>query len=311
MVLEADQVLRNLTKALVRIDTICQNNCLFCLNRSYRTRTSSASIHHKATLQKIHIAKEQNIAMIILSGGEPTISPAFKTYCALIQQKGMKIGLASNLLVFSHPKALEYIHQFDIQYIHTSLHGATCITHDSITRHPGSFDRFFKALHNLSTVSVYLSLNWVITRTNISEMQDALIMLSDFNIQEITFSYPSFRGLLPQFQSYYPSFEECIPFIQELAALSSPSLPPFYFYQFPLCSIPNHSIQHPVYHINDHHILLTGDIDEPYFNRDTGVIPDCMFPASCSPCTKRRDGSCPGIEPAYYEYFPRFDVKPF
>ncbi|MBT3465167.1 radical SAM protein, partial [archaeon] len=116
----------------IRITSLCNNNCSFCL---------AGDMSNEGHYEIDRIKKEledgikEGCTRVILSGGEPSIHPDFPKIIKLAKSIGYKkIQTISNGRMFSYRKFLNDCIGSGLSEITFSIHGHTSEIHDALTR---------------------------------------------------------------------------------------------------------------------------------------------------------------------------------
>ena len=133
------------TRHWVRCVTACNNRCLFCLDAD----TPADKILPPAEL-RLDIDRGIDVRgakRLVLSGGEPTLHPAFVELIAYGVSRGYeRVQTITNGHRFSDPAFLKRCLDAGLGEITFSLHGHTAELHDALTQTPGSFAKLVKGL---------------------------------------------------------------------------------------------------------------------------------------------------------------------
>jgi len=169
--------------AEIKLGSRCNNNCIFC--------TANNKINEMSTNEIKNIIKgidKKQHDTITLTGGEPTIRKDFYQICKHIKEKGFNLIIQTNGRMFSYPKFTKKITKLGITKICVSLHGLKK-THDNISKVNGSFQQTINGIKNLKKLNVFVSINFVINKYNLNEMQDFTKILPSLNVDKIQYSW--------------------------------------------------------------------------------------------------------------------------
>lgn len=130
----------------VRLTKVCNQNCLFCLDKEAQDGTIVSMTEIKKDLQKGYDAGARRA---ILSGGEATIHPDFLTIVALAKKIGYThIQVISNGLRLSDPRFFDDVVKAGVDEMTFSIHGHTSELHDKLVGVRGAFVKAITALKN-------------------------------------------------------------------------------------------------------------------------------------------------------------------
>ncbi len=175
-------------KALVKVGYGCNENCTFCHTADVRHIDGTSD----EVVRKIHRAKEIGSAMVVLSGGEPTIRPELLGWAELIAGLGMDFGLVTNGLVFAYPERIERLLEQRLRYVYMSLHGVGRV-HDRLVRSE-SWDNAYAAVKNLSGRGLDLTINCVVTQQNVEHLIPLVDLLLPYPDLRVKFSMTQPKG---------------------------------------------------------------------------------------------------------------------
>ena len=160
--------------AYLAICYICNENCKFCpcAKNEKATRMITDIVELKIT---IHEMKKQGITDVTISGGEPTMHPAFLELIQYIQKQGMMITILSNAETFSNRDFLDaFLKGIDVSGIKiiTTLHSHSEKGHEIANQTKGSFKRTLDGLHNLIKNNVRIIIKHCITKRNYKDLKE-------------------------------------------------------------------------------------------------------------------------------------------
>ena len=177
----------------------CNLNCLHCIRGMSKKQFMDTKLALKG-FDNIH--KVFPDATIILSGGEPTIHPDFKTILDYSLSKFNKIVINSNGTTnyFS-----ESSHWFSSKIcIQFSLDGVKN-GHESV-RGRGTFDKVIKNINYINKLNFPIWISTVVSKRNIESVKELPMFLSKFNVEKwqvapmIPFGKASDADLLSSFE---------------------------------------------------------------------------------------------------------------
>jgi len=174
----------------VRLTKLCNNNCIFCLDKESQDGTS---IPTREIYKQLENGRADGASRLILSGGEATLHPEFFS----IVRRGKSLGfrrvqVVSNGRMFAYPDFLANAAAAGLDEITFSMHGHTPELHDAQTRAPGSFSQALAGLTNaLNSGRFIVNVDIVINRFNynvIDKIMDYFIGLGvhEFDLLHVT-----------------------------------------------------------------------------------------------------------------------------
>lgn len=172
-----------MNKAILRINLKCNNNCLFCHSKKEPSEEPLSTI-----INKINLAKQNGYDMILISGGEPTISPYFFKIINEIKKKEMQFGLITNGRMLSNHAFFEKILSNNPKEIFISLHGSNPEVHDSITRSKDSFNQVNTAIKKIKEQKIPFTINFVVNQKNLDNLSEFLVYCKKNSISRLRIS---------------------------------------------------------------------------------------------------------------------------
>lgn len=147
----------------------CNQVCTFC---------ELADMNVELTPEKIHAAIVQSRARgskrLIVTGGEPTLSPRLVEYVAAAKQQGFEqIELQTNAVLLDKPGLAVALREAGLTSAQVSLHGPDSALSDALTAAPGTHRRTLGGIDKLLAAGVRVLLNHLI-------FKDVAHLLVDF-----------------------------------------------------------------------------------------------------------------------------------
>jgi MoaA/NifB/PqqE/SkfB family radical SAM enzyme len=156
----------------VRITRACNNRCLFCLDADIQT----GEFLDPAGLKKeIKAGVDQGCRRLILSGGEPTIHPAYLELLAYGKEAGYGwIQTITNGRMFAYEKFAQRAVDAGLDETTFSMHGHTRELHDHLVGVAGAFEQSMRGLATLRQSGVVVSVDVVINALNVTRLPEIL-----------------------------------------------------------------------------------------------------------------------------------------
>jgi MoaA/NifB/PqqE/SkfB family radical SAM enzyme/SAM-dependent methyltransferase len=295
------------TKALIKVGYACNEHCSFCHTLEVRhVQGSTAEVD-----AKIRRAAELGHAMVVLSGGEPTIRPELIHWASLTASLGLDFGLVTNGQMLAYPEVVEKLLARRLRYVYLSLHGGTRKIHNLMVR-SDAFDAAYRAVHNLAGRGLDFSVNCVITRHNVEHLRglvDALLPYPDVGVK---FSMVEPKGggdklfdhLMPRVELVAQRVMEAIEYGDRRVAELGASGPSFSHGAIPLCLLPGY--EHRFDDLKTHAYRTMIEVGEPDFFPVDDLNKTHSEP--CRGCVLQ--GPCPGLYTGYHEVYGATEVLP-
>lgn len=168
----------------------CNLSCIHCLSDSGRKRPGELTTDQ--CLSVIDDLARNKVFQFNIGGGEPFMRPDFLDLMDYAHEKGMVTCISTNGTLIDADVARRLNHH--LVYIQVSLDGATPQSNDPI-RGKGSFRKAINALECLKQKDIEVSINTVLTRRSISELDKLADLAASFGAKlRVSRFRPSGRG---------------------------------------------------------------------------------------------------------------------
>jgi mycofactocin radical SAM maturase len=168
----------------------CNLSCIHCLSDSGPKREGELTTEQ--CRQIIDELSAMKVFQLNIGGGEPFSRPDFLDLMDYAHEKGIVTCISTNGTLIDRETARRLDHP--LVYIQVSLDGATPESNDPI-RGKGSFDKVIKALECLKERSIEVSINTVLTKLSIFELDKMVELASAYNAKfRVSRFRPSGRG---------------------------------------------------------------------------------------------------------------------
>lgn len=174
--------------AYFAINYECNNNCLFCPNRSDKYKGALDFVEFKKSLDTM--MSKSSLTHITISGGEPTLNKDFIRIMKYVTEMGVSVLLFSNSIKFSDEDFIEeFAYTINPKKIMISspIHSCEQYIHDSTTQIPGSFEKTVQGIKNLINKNYTVSIKNCINKLNYRQLDEYI----NFVINE----FPSVRNI--------------------------------------------------------------------------------------------------------------------
>lgn len=289
-------------RVLIKQGRACNNDCTFC---HASDRTLGVDPFHRVA-QKIAAARDAGAHTLVLSGGEPTVRADLLRVADLIRQAGLRLGLVTNARRLADSALVDALIARGLDYAYVSLHGSRPDVHDPLVGAP-AFHETMAGIRNLHGRVASLSVNTVVTRSNLRDLRNVIGLLDSFPALTQKFTMPQPKG------AAWDGFDDVVPTLQEASVAVADALrhgmrrharTRFGFEGFPLCLLPG--FEDLLSDLRTHDFVL---MSEP---EDDGLVPvdDVLLtkPPRCHRCLLR--ARCPGIYIGYADRRGDAELKP-
>lgn len=188
----------------------CNNRCLFCVQGDKRTHEPDRS-HQQARDELAE--RRQHCDGVVFTGGEVTLRPDLPELVAYAKELGYRsIQIQSNGRRMSYLPYLDALLDAGANEIAPALHGATSVTHDSLTRAKGSFVQTVRGIEHARKRGAKVILNTVLVRQNTQELVAMVKLFGKLGVAQSQFAFVHALGTAEQ------HFADVVPRYQELQA---------------------------------------------------------------------------------------------
>lgn len=167
----------------VRIVSMCNNNCIFCLAGDKRKKKFMRSIEDLK--KELVEGLNHGCTRLILSGGEPTINKNIASIAKFAKELGYeKIQVISNGRMFAYNKFAKDLTEAGVDEVTFSIHSHLPEVHDYLTGVKGSFEQSIKGLKNVLSLNKIVSVDIVLNKLNIEKIKETLEFFNNIGAKE-------------------------------------------------------------------------------------------------------------------------------
>jgi len=192
----------------VRVNFHCNQACDFCFVSTHLPPATEAAV--RGAIEDA--GREQ--AVLVLSGGEPTLNARLLDYVRLAKSSGVRgIELQSNAIRLADPALTASLVEAGIDQATISLHASNAEISDAITGAPGTWAQTVRGLDALAQHKVRVQLNFVFCQANRHDFPNLVeLVASRWPKAGIT---PVFVGshtdVVPRTSLLIPTFSDILP----------------------------------------------------------------------------------------------------
>jgi len=197
----------------IKIGTLCNNNCIFCLNEK---RDDIVSKEH--IFQEIEKCKEGGIDSISFTGGEPAIRKDFFELLGFANKRGMKIGIHSNGRIFSYFSFSKKVLEFCPKDYMVSLHAHNEGLNYKLTRVKGAFRQSVDGIKNLIRLNGQnaVLVNVVVNRFNVNHLKDIAEHHISLGVKKVQFSWVRPQGkVIGNEEKFIPRYKDNLCYLKD------------------------------------------------------------------------------------------------
>jgi MoaA/NifB/PqqE/SkfB family radical SAM enzyme len=158
----------------VQVTRECNQRCRFC---------SNPPIERKQTLERVK-AQMDDLASrhyhgVILTGGEPTLSPFLSKAIRYARTKGIGVRIITNGQLIADPAYLKELVSSGLDHVHVSIHSARPEVQAQLSDNPDSFANIERSLQNLADGGLTADINTVICAQNADHLEQTVDWVLD------------------------------------------------------------------------------------------------------------------------------------
>jgi MoaA/NifB/PqqE/SkfB family radical SAM enzyme len=176
----------------------CTNACVFCSEAHRLDRWAGHEVRAAEVRRTLLSHARAGGTHVNLTGGEPSMHPAFEYAVSLAQALGMRVYVGTNGVRLCDPgfaaRTLPRIDELSL-----SLHASRPELHDDLTGRRGSFDDLMRTRDNASRLrpEMELFVNAVVTRRSFDDLPRLLELCNRLDVRNVLLSNmaPEGRGL--------------------------------------------------------------------------------------------------------------------
>lgn len=151
----------------------CNQVCTFCELADMDTRLEPDKVR-----RAIDSAAARGSKRLILTGGEPTLSPDLPDYVRHARERGFEmIEVQTNAVLLDKPGLAEELREAGLTHAQVSLHGPDSAISDALTAAPGTHRRTLAGVENLLRNGVGVLLNHLVFKDNCHLLVDFVDMV--------------------------------------------------------------------------------------------------------------------------------------
>ena len=152
----------------------CLQNCRFCSNPP-----TGVDLDEPQMREEIDRLVELGYDGVILTGGEPSLSPLLLPALRYAREKGLHSRMITNGQRLSDPRFFRRAVEAGLTHIHVSLHSYRREVHDFITQYDGAWEHLVRTLANVPEAGITCDINTVINVYNADHLHENVVWITD------------------------------------------------------------------------------------------------------------------------------------
>jgi MoaA/NifB/PqqE/SkfB family radical SAM enzyme len=152
----------------------CLQHCRFCSNPP-----TGVDLGEEEMRRLIDRLVDLGYDGVILTGGEPTLSPLLMPALRYATEKGLYNRMITNGQSLADPEFFRKCVDSGLQHIHVSLHSYRQEVHDFITQYPRAWETLVQCLQNVPDMGITCDINTVINSYNADHLHETVQWLCE------------------------------------------------------------------------------------------------------------------------------------
>jgi MoaA/NifB/PqqE/SkfB family radical SAM enzyme len=203
---EGAHFMAEMTETEIKIGTVCNNNCTFCLNEERNKEKSLTQIE-----EEIARAKKAGINNINFTGGEITIRPDFSEILDFAAEKQIRATLQTNGRMFYYKEFCEKTVKIGVTLFLISLHAHNEELNRRLTNTKNAYYQTTEGIRNLVAAGQNVQINTVVCKQNLPYLEEIAKHHIELGIKNIQFSWARPQGkALQKIKETIPVYSEGI-----------------------------------------------------------------------------------------------------
>ncbi len=207
-------------KQWVRLTRVCNDNCIFCLDKD---NLNGAEVPFEEIRATLSCGRKGGAVRAVLSGGEPTLHPEFHAIVREAKALGYeRTQVVTNGRMFAYKNFLQNALHAGLDEITFSIPSHKKEDHDSLTQVDGSYLQTLAGLRNaLENGSVIVNIDIVVTKTNVPYLTEMLLFFKNMGVTEFDVLYPRpFGAAWDNKEGVFFTQEEAFASLEKVFAMS-------------------------------------------------------------------------------------------
>ena len=160
---------RPLLTASIELTSCCNLDCVHCYIKTDNNAIRKTEISAKEVCNILSQMRDAGVVYLNLTGGEPLFRKDFKEIYLFAKKKNFAVTVITNGTLITEDM-VEFFRRYPPLMLEISSYGITANTYESVTRTPGSFAMFQKALDALKGSGVRFTGRVVVIKKNYDEI---------------------------------------------------------------------------------------------------------------------------------------------
>lgn len=172
----------NNARIFIELTDKCNLKCKHCYGAFECKKNNTLDLELLKSV--IDNASKAGVYQFDITGGEPFLYPKLKELLEYVYNAGMMVRIFSNLTLYNKNfKSL--IVKYGVKEIVTSLDSCIKEDHDEFRGQIGSFEKTLKAIEDLKTTGVNISLNTMVGNHNKEHIEEMVTFISNLGVKSV------------------------------------------------------------------------------------------------------------------------------
>ncbi|HJK92991.1 MAG TPA: radical SAM protein HxsC4 [Polyangiaceae bacterium LLY-WYZ-15_(1-7)] len=224
--------------------TVCNNNCIFCMEEDREGRKVLNSKTDDALVARI-LRENPGCEEVCFTSGEPTTNRALPRWVKMAKAAGVRrVSMMTNARALSYGRFTRGLVKAGMSRFYVSIHGHTAKLHDSLVRTPGAFEQTVGGIREIAALQrfgVELHTSTVVTKRNLPHLRDVYRFLRGLGVEQVVFNVMQANGRAnTHFERIFPRYSaiaaEAKRFLDAERAAGEEARTMAFFVDIPLCT---------------------------------------------------------------------------
>ncbi|MBN1260137.1 MAG: radical SAM protein [Anaerolineae bacterium] len=223
--------------AFLELTPACNNHCVGCSNVFSNTRLPPPLSGQQ--WRELIARLEPHVGWLKLTGGEPTLHPAFEELIDYLGRVQVSFRLLTNGRWENRPRTLRVLAaNTALESLLISLHGPDAESHEAFTQTPGSFVDAVVTIQDAVRAGLVVALSTVLTAHNWQRVEEMVQYGLALGVDHLAFN----RYIGPPLPDAEPTPEQLATALQDIERLWVAGYPVRFGTPAPQCLTPNHTL---------------------------------------------------------------------
>lgn len=164
----------------LELTSACNNRCLHCYSAS-SPEVPAGCVPHQRWLELISEARSEGAYGLQLIGGEPLMYPKWRELVYKAREENYELIEIFTNATLVNDDCITFFKQNNVS-IATTIYANNAGVHDSVTLHPGSFDKTLTAIKKLLANDIPLRIASIVMKANQHEAENIMKLCAELGV---------------------------------------------------------------------------------------------------------------------------------